>query len=87
MGFVMNGATHKLSADFPHGLYPMYVKIEGGVPMSCLDDSCQWRIDKSIVDFISFYEEIDNLTETPEEKYIFDNWPKEMRIDVDACAK
>lgn len=78
----MNGATHQLIELFPHGLYPKYIKVDGSKVMSCLDDGYEWGSDNRMIEFIDFYQEIDDLTETPEEKEIFDNWPEERRIDI-----
>ena len=78
----MNEATHKLKAEDLYGAFPEYIKIVDDRVYSFNSISGKWWRDINIENFLDYYDEIDDLTETPEEKEVFDNWPSERRIDI-----
>ena len=76
---IPDGATHIARPGTPIGLFAEYIKVEGNRAFSFRG---RWISDDKVVEFLEFYTKIDDMTETPEEKEIFDRWPSERRIDI-----
>lgn len=74
--------NYKIKPEHADGPFSEFVRFDG-THYRCLNSiSGKWMLDLNIVEHLDCYDEIEDLTETPEEKEIFDNWPSERRIDI-----
>ncbi len=67
---IPQGATHKIKEQHKDGAFADFIKVGDSFAESCY--SGRWIKDKTVTDFICFYDELDSKVETPEEKECLD---------------
>lgn len=67
---IPQGATHKLKEQHKDGAFADFIKVGDSFAESYYNG--RWLSDNTITDFICFYDEVDDMYETPEEKHCLD---------------